>query len=241
MSSNIVINPFSKASSINSFYINEILNLGPFLDDRSSVGKMRDAYPVSLFNFQNAIIFLENNKFEAFSYIFIYALWNKAILNVNLHPFTRKYLLLTLLHILVNLFMEHSKRLPENIKFKKSKDNHFVTIFTKGKLKSWIPTVAIQASEIEKGDLKLGIGRAGSHCVEIRIGSIRVYCKYDHRLEKIFHSAASITIIKEIAHVLFPDAHKKSCLSSGRCRLSMGDLVLLPDESYETFAEKNSD
>ena len=77
MSSNIVINPFSKASSINSFYINEILNLGLVLDDRSSVGKMRDAYPVSLFNFQSALIFLENNKFKAFSYILIFGFWNE--------------------------------------------------------------------------------------------------------------------------------------------------------------------
>ena len=48
-SNKIIINPFIPQKTINIFSVNEIIQAGEALFDRSSIGKMRDSYPIILF------------------------------------------------------------------------------------------------------------------------------------------------------------------------------------------------
>ena len=108
---------------------------------------MRDVYPITLFTFNCSIKLLREGKFEAFVYVFVYALWNEAILNKKIDNTTRIYLLQILLQILIFLYdVFKSKKLPTNIGFKKSKNIQFVTIFTIEKLQRWIATCLLYTS-----------------------------------------------------------------------------------------------
>lgn len=228
----IVMNPFSDSSSINAQKINQILELGPILSDYSSIGKMRDGYATALFTFVNSLKLLEIKDNTSFVYIFITALWNEALLNTHLSPRTRQYLLLTLLDILVKIYDKQSEGLPDNVGYKKSEDVQFVTMFTPAKLKRWIPTVAVLAYEIEIGNYDTGLERVGSHCIEEMIGIIRVLCRYDHRIEKIYRSAATFSLMREIADDLFPNRPKRTRLNNGGCKLFNGDKEIHFSKPY---------
>ena len=233
----IVINPFDDSSSITVEKLDKILETGPILNDKSSIGKMRDGYATSLFTFINSLKMIENGDVASFIYILIFALWNEAILNPHIKPQTREYLLLVLLHILITIYRKQLEGLPDNVGFKKSEEKPFVTMFSQAKLKRWIPTVVVLALEIADGNLDTGLERIGSHCIEEMIGIIRVFCKFDHRIEKILRSAASFQIIRDISNDLFPKKAKRTRLNSGGCKLFNGDKEFDFNASFLQIAD----
>lgn len=231
----IVPNPLVESGSISADKLNQILELGPSLNDLSSIGKMRDIFAIDIFNFNNASELFKNGLYGDFIFIFIHALWTEAILNTFIKPDTRKCLLTMLLHILIRLYdIQEEIILPYNIHFKKSKNTEFVTMFTQKKLRRWISTVSATIYEIETGNLNTALERIGNHCIEQQIGRIRVICKYDHRIEQIIHATASISFIKEITKILFPLKAKRNRLNNGGCHLSDGQIDILPEgDPYE--------
>lgn len=52
LNNKVVINPYVNCASINSKGINIEIKLGSVLEDKSTIGKMRDIYPVTLFTFK---------------------------------------------------------------------------------------------------------------------------------------------------------------------------------------------
>ena len=71
----IVPNPFEKCHSIQKDEIEEILKLGPILNDDSQVSKIRDEFAFGLFNLDNSSTLLKSSTFENFFYIFISGCW----------------------------------------------------------------------------------------------------------------------------------------------------------------------
>lgn len=52
LNNKVVINPYVNCAPINSKGINNEIKLGSVLEDKSTIGKMRDIYPVTLFTFK---------------------------------------------------------------------------------------------------------------------------------------------------------------------------------------------
>lgn len=85
----VIINPYVSSNSFTASTLNNVLDLGPILLDKSQVAKMRDEFATGLFNFKNAFELFDKYTKESFCYIFLTALWFKPILNVHISPDSR--------------------------------------------------------------------------------------------------------------------------------------------------------
>lgn len=55
------------------------LNIGSSLSDRTQIGKMKDIYPLKLFQLVNAIKLKNEGEIPSAAYLLIYALWNEVM------------------------------------------------------------------------------------------------------------------------------------------------------------------
>ena len=225
MNNKVVINPEVPGKYVNAEKINDVLKIGPILTDKSSVGKLRDCYPVSLFTFNNSIRVLVSEGVDSFIYLFIYALWNESLLNKHFTAQTRLELFRLVVEILIIIYEKYSQnKLPANVGFKKSSNSEYVTMFSLKKLHRIIPTLIMLILEIENnGDANFSLARYGSHVTEQQIGQIRCWCNYDHRENKIIHSTACHYFMRTNANYIFKLKNKRNRLNTGGCKLSDGD------------------
>ena len=80
---------------INTFSISQFIDAADALFDNSSIGKMRDAYPLQLFTIKNSLILLNQYTKESFIYFVVFAFWSEAQLNEHIKPKTRVFLINT--------------------------------------------------------------------------------------------------------------------------------------------------
>lgn len=221
LNNKIVVNPYKKSRYVTGLNINKVLNLGPILNDFSNLSKMRDKFAIGLFNFKNAKELLEKYSIESFFFIFLNSLWVESILNEFISPKTRVYLLTILLNLLVSLYNDYkSKSLPQNVSFKRSAKNDYISIFTLEKLERIIPTVLITRYEICQGNLLLGLDRLGTHDAENKIGNIRSLVNQDETIGKLIHVAAKNDFIKSL--LKSNDEKRKTRLNQGGVSLNYG-------------------
>ena len=64
--------------------MNGILNSGLALTDRTSLGKMRDIYPLQIFTLENVVILAEAKQWSMAFYLLSYALWVSSVRNPGL-------------------------------------------------------------------------------------------------------------------------------------------------------------
>ena len=200
--------------------LNSILDLGPVLLDRSSVGKLRDIYPITLFTLNNSLKVLYNNQVDCFFYLFTYSLWCEALLNPLFSPATRHQLYSLCFQLFIGVYKKYQGiKLPDNV------IKEFVTMMTVGKLERIIPSIIMTIKEIERQDIYLRLTALGSHITEQQIGNIRSWCNYDHRNEVILHSTACHYFIKTNAYHIFPHMVQRTRLNSGGCKLYEGNYT----------------
>ena len=175
------------SNSVSATKLSSILGLGLVLTDKSHLSKMRDEFAVGLFNFKNALILLKSYTKESFFFIFVTALWVESILNDNLLPSSRIYLINILLKIYECLYENLKyKKLPDQVSFKKSIHNEFVTICTIEKIERIFPTLLATRYEMCK-DMNtriIAINRLSTHTVENKIGNIRSQSHKGQGVEK---------------------------------------------------------
>lgn len=80
----VIINPEIPGNYIDNIKLNDILDLGPSLLDKTSIGKLRDIYPISIFTVNNSIQALLSDNSDSFFYLFLYSLWNESLLNTHI-------------------------------------------------------------------------------------------------------------------------------------------------------------
>lgn len=232
----IVVNPYKKSRSITGLDINKILNLGPVLTDFSQLSKMRDNFAVALFNLKNANELLTNYSEEGFFFFFINSLWVEALLNEHISPQNRTYLLTILLKILCSIYNKLKENsLPQNVSFRKSSKNEFLTMFTIEKLERIIPTILVTRYEICQGNLYLGLDRIGTHVAENKIGNIRSLVHQDETIGKLIHLAAKNDFITTLSKA--DDVIKKTRLNQGGVCLNIG----MNDEDFGGTASQIAD
>lgn len=130
LSGNIVCNPFYPRNPINSSELNRMLLLGQALTDNTSLGKLRDCYPLQLFTIPNAIKLYNTHTKESFFFVFIFALWIEANNNADLDKESRLKLYDLLLRIFINLYdLYTSCQWNESVKEYNSKNALYVFYF----------------------------------------------------------------------------------------------------------------
>lgn len=80
-------------SKFNKQPLEDILHLGIILSDESSLGYMKDYYPIKLFNIHNVLKLYQENKFNEFLYLLPFSLWVEALMSPSLTKKSRLYLL----------------------------------------------------------------------------------------------------------------------------------------------------
>ena len=236
-SNKIIINPFIPQKTINIFSVNEIIQAGEALFDRSSIGKMRDSYPIILFTIKNSLNLLHNYTNECFFYFIIFSFWSEAQLNEHITPNTRVYLINTLIHIFFQLFNEFSKTLPENVSMKNKPfcSQIFLTI---NKIQRIIPTLLAESYSIERFCEGLGIDRLSSHPCENRIGNIRTECNGNHSTENVFNSKTRYEYLKYALKDLNIKEDRPTHLNLGGCKTSVGEInfdFTIDDKKFAKF------
>ena len=219
----IIINPFISQKMINTFSISQFIDAADALFDNSSIGKMRDAYPLQLFTIKNSLILLNQYTKESFIYFVVFAFWSEAQLNEHLKPKTRVFLINTLIHIFFHFFNEYSKKLPENVSMKNSPYCSQLFLST-NKIQRIIPTLIAESFSITRFCDGLGIDRLSSHPCENRIGNIRSDCLGEHSIENVLNSASRCEYLKGALKSLDLKEDRPTRLNLGGCKTSMGDI-----------------
>ena len=80
--------------------MNDILQLGKPLTDKSTIGKMKDSYPLQIFTLENLIELLKHDAYEYALYILPYSFWCEAVRNPVILPQMR----LEILEFILNIF-----------------------------------------------------------------------------------------------------------------------------------------
>ena len=235
LNNKIIINPFIPQKSINTFCINQLIDAKDALFDRSSIGKMRDAYPLQLFTIKNSLVLLNQYTKESFFYFVLFSLWSEAQLNQEIDPETRVYLINTLIDIFVQLYDEYSKTLPQNVSMKNSPycSQLFLTYI---KIQRIIPTLIAESFSIQKHCENLGIDRLGSHPCENRIGNIRCECQGNHSFENVLATTTRHEYLKGALKCLSLKEERPTRLNMGGCKTSMGNVRFNFSIDHITFA-----
>ena len=234
----VIVNPHIPSCSVGMQEISSFIDpmYHNATSDRSNLGKMRDSYPIQLFNFSQALRIVKSHK-EAFFYFTTYALWVEALLNPDLSKDSRIYLLDTLLFILITIKNMYScNELPSNCSQKKSASSKYVTMFTEDKLQRIIPTIIFLIDEIKDSSNELGMERFGTHVVENKIGNIRSLCNGDNRSDHIIRVTARYSTMKLMSNKIM-DGRRRTRLNQGGLHIDSGDLDIFILDNPRKFAE----
>ena len=146
------------------------------LNDLTPIGRMKDTYPIELFQLKNSIIEFNNKNNSSGFYIFIYSI----ILEIFRNPFLdlehRSDLSKIALIILLMLYKKSSK-LPESTGFRKNinSSNKFVWFTEKNNLMKLINTIIAITTVLDDPltSYNLGLERLSSHPEEQFFGRYR--------------------------------------------------------------------
>lgn len=180
----VVINPFQHDDYLDYFELLKDPNINYLINDTSTLAKLHDEYPRSLFQFQMSFYIKENYSPSTFFYFLVYSLWNEATFNTTIGPQTRKYFLHIILNVLIKLQdFYKSKQFDKSVFEKKGKDHNFISFITMDKIIRIINTLIVLIKEIsEIDDDSLALSRLSSHPIENYIGRIRSLYHDDYTL-----------------------------------------------------------
>lgn len=193
----VVINPFQHTDYLDYYSLLNDENINYLIHDTSTLAKLRDELPRSLFRFELSFYIQENYSPSTFFYFLVYSLWNEATYNTSIGPQTRKYFLLIILNTLLKLQAFYKeKQFDANVFEKKGKDHKYISFITMDKIIRIINTLDVLIKEIiEAKDDSLALSRLSSHPIENFIGRIRSLCHDDNRFCTILHNVARYELI----------------------------------------------
>ena len=213
--------------------MNEILNLGLALTDRTSPGKMRDIYPLQIFTLENVVILAEAQQWSMAFYLLLYALWVSSVRNPGLSLQMRK----DFLQMAFEIFMMHKcnvQYLSTNVSQNRSKsklqfscsDIHCTRILN---------TLFILLRELTTRPENLAISRIGTHSLECQFGLIRLMCRNKHSWDKILSSFSRLMVIKSITQIFGQIRIKDRVNVSGvkLCAELESNCICIPKPSFK--------
>lgn len=177
--------------------INNILNLGPTLTDKSHTGKMKDAYPLRLFTIQNVILLIESNQVEKALYLLPCTLLLVAQMNSKIMQDSRRQLFEQSFEAFDCFFTHRKVQFHDLINFQKSDRTPIVYFAREIDLIRALNTIVGLAASLELGIDNLFLDRITTHPTENQIGLIRTTSQNQHSEERALSTLTKTAIINE--------------------------------------------
>lgn len=173
------------------------LHLGKPLTDFSQIGKMKDLYPLKLFQIRNALILNEANEIPSATYIVIFSMWNEVMNSASISRETR----IELLEIIFEMLLIIYNTLPIKSKTTTCKKTNLTmaqSFATVENLTRCITTVCGMASALSNSKfINLAMNRLSTHPVENFIGMSRESCHSQHTYDNVINSVTNMTFANQ--------------------------------------------
>ena len=181
--------------------LENILRLGKVLEDRTTIGKMRDCYVIKLFTLSNVVKLIRAQYYAGAFFLLPYACLFAAIYECNLTNETRLffvrlayYCFLRFLHQ-IPLIVDNSK----DIKTKFLQGATATTITERSYVIRMLHTCIALALSLRHGPRFVRMDAIGTHLVENRIGNARA-SSHDPRWTRILSQCSVSELRKELAN-----------------------------------------
>lgn len=166
----------------------------------------------------------------------VIALWSEGLLNENIKPKTRLFLINTTFHLLILLYKEYSKSLPENVIFKNIAYCRQLYL-SLNKFYRMIPTLFATSYALTRYCNGFGLDPLSSHPCENRIGNIRCECNGNHSIENILETTCKHEYLKGALKTLKLKEDRPTRFNLGGCKTSVGSVEFDFQIDYISFAE----
>jgi hypothetical protein len=193
----IAMNPRSLVNVFDCDSIQTILNLGDVLEDKSTIGRMRDCYAIKLFTFENAERCLLANKPACTVYLFIFALLYSCLHMINISISQRLFRSRLAFELLSSLLALNDFGHLKEVTGSWSKKSEALTLASDG---TWIKIMNTVVGMILFLQLNSESGcgdRFGTHPLENFIGLIRRLCCGDDRQANVRRAVAKTILAKQ--------------------------------------------
>ena len=205
--------------------MNEILQLGAALTDRSSYAKMRDIFPLEIFTLENVVKLVESEEWVMAFYLLPYALWVSAVRNPGLSPQMRR----DSVNISFEIFAYHKKNigsLAGNVSQNRLEDK-VQFCCSDVQCTRILNTLFVTLRELTKHPDNLALAHIGTHSLECQFGLVRLMCRDKHNWAKILSSFSKLMAIKSVTRIFGP--------VSIRERVNIGGVKLSPENDSATI------
>jgi hypothetical protein len=175
----------------------EILKLGSALKDKSSIGKMRDAYALQFFSMKNCLKCLQGEHLTQFMYLLPFTLQEDVIRNTDLSRTERLAKAVLSFRLLVHYFdLCCGKHYPGvHGRFCEKRGSVAVTFAEDAAWPRILNTSLALIQFILDADGHWSFSRLGSHCLENFFGFIRQNAKGDNRMTRALHIIAKTHMV----------------------------------------------
>ena len=208
--------------------MNSVLNLGKPLTDKTSIGKMKDAYSLDIFTLDNFFSLLMNGQLNMAFFILPYALWANAVRNPSMSVQMR----MDILCMLLDIFMFHYECLG-NLKFLKvseKKDARLPQYFcSRQHCRRVLNTLVVMLQELKRSPTNIALDRIGTHILECQFGIVRLLCHAKHSWNKILRAFSRTTLISDITTILGCPLHVRERVNHGGVKIRencLGDIYI---------------
>lgn len=176
--------------------LNQLLSLGSALTDKSSTGKMRDAYALEIFTLENVLRLIDSAEWIMAYYILPFALWTTAVRYHGVSSQTR----LDFLNISFEIFadhMSHLKCLDESKVSQNKAPGRVQYCCSERQCIRILNSLLVTIMELRRSPDNLALGRIGTHNLECQFGTIRLLCHHKHSWKMVLRAFSKVTLLKE--------------------------------------------
>jgi hypothetical protein len=162
--------------------LQSLFNLGSVLSDKSSIGRMRDSYPLRLFSLQNCVTCMEKGNDIALMYLLPWALIEMVVRNPDLNRLERLEKALVSFDLLMHYFDLSFLPRSDGITQRFNKSRTAAVTFAEDSVWPRILNFGLTLIDfIITADGEWSFSRLGTHCLENFFGFVRQNARADDR------------------------------------------------------------
>ena len=231
---------FPKQSTcINIKLMQEALQIGLALTDRSTEGRMKDSYVISLFSWSSFVKLINAERYEAAYYILPFMCMNEAIRSQAFTIEERKRFLCIAFQVFRIHFHEY-ETFHNNPLFSGSYSNQRIgTLFADITfIRRCINTIIGITYALSLESIQLGLERIGTHCLECFFGYMRICTRNDNSFDRSMHAAIKSLLISDLSRKMGYHLPIRTRINQGGAKLTPENedyLLQLPSLKIEPY------
>jgi hypothetical protein len=232
----VTLSPESLANfALSAESLETLLKLGDTLRDRSSIGKMRDSYPLRLFSLENCLKCLKANQSNELMYLLPWALQEEVLRNPALSRDQRLEKAVLGFQLLMHYY--DLSCLPHVGGVTKRFSSGTTQVLAFADDCGWLRvlnTAVLLIEFITNGDENWSFSRLGTHCLENFFGLVRQSSRGDDRFTRAIRVIRQATVMVDVMdrrdlhpYVRGRDNVGGTIIGAGSATLSQGYVDLL--------------